>query len=1037
MRSPNSHSADVLRDRAEALIAQAVHGHAEAADLERVRALAHELAVHQAELELQNAELRDAQDALEQTRDRYALLFSRAPVGYVVLDASGMIRQTNATWGVMTGQADENPVGHPFADRLVEEDAQIFLSRFHAFFRNPSDKHIAVRIKRKGAAPFHARLEARLHEPRRGRDEPQDQELLVIVSDLSDLQETRLALENRNAELDATQDALQRYSARLKAVADILQHECSDMQEFLDYALDKAISITASKIGYIYFYDEEKREFILNTWSKDVMKQCAVANPQTCYALDKTGIWGEAVRQRRPIVLNNFQAQHPLKKGYPEGHVALLRFLTVPVFYQGRIVAVAAVANKGTDYDDSDTSELSLLMDAVWKSAESLKNRQALQRNEAYQRKILETTADGFWIIGADGGITEVNNAYCVMSGYPRDELLGMRIGDLDADETPEITRQRIEKIMRTGSDVFETHHRRKDGVVFPVEVSVSYMDERGGQMVCFCRDLTRRNRDAEHLRVLGQMLDLAPASICIHDVAGNFYYVNAAMVSRYGYGSLKAFLQLNLKDISATHDEDALAARFSQIDATGEVRFESVHRRKDGSTFPIEVQARKIVWKDRSAVLSIATDMTAHKRFEEVLMTNNQALKTATEQANQMAQKAQVGSKVKSEFLANMSHEIRTPMNGVIGMTDLLLDTKLTEQQRKYALTVKSSGEALLTVINDILDFSKIEAGKLEIETLDFDLRETLDSVAHIILHQAQTKGLVYRSTVAADVPSAVVGDPVRLRQILLNLTSNAVKFTKAGEVAVTVSVVAPHTPDGGTANSPSDASTLLRFSVRDTGIGISEEGMRRLFQQFSQVDGSMTRKYGGTGLGLAISKQLTELMGGLIGVESEEGKGSEFWFTLPLRHATKQVNVQAESAKTPLAKRFADRHIRLLLAEDDLTNRIVAQEILKKLGLTHVDTVVNGRDAVAAVAKHTYDLVLMDVQMPEMDGLAATQEIRRMREDRAVNGGRHLPIIAMTAHTMQGDRENCENAGMDDYLTKPISGLALAEVIGRWLPK
>ena len=628
--------------------------------------------------------------------------------------------------------------------------------------------------------------------------------------------------------------------------------------------------------------------------------------------------------------------------------------------------------------------------------------------------------------------IVAVNNAMVASYGYSRQELLAMTIRDLVPPEDVDMllallaaNPNGLRPGLASGGMGHPGHHRHqhKDGTIIDVEVASDNIDLDGRECrVSIYHDVTERNRATaelmearEQLRTSAEehrlLFEHNPQPMLAYDCETlRIVAVSDAATVSMGY-SREECMNMTLLDIAPAEDHPAMRD-YARTHFDGErlglqLARPRRHLCKDGTVLDVEVTSDDLVLGGRKCRVCLTEDVTERNRASA-------ALAIARDQAVE-------ASNMKSAFLANMSHEIRTPMNGVIGMTELLLEMGLTDEQRECAQQIARSGEQMLSTINDILDISKIETGHLELDITDFDLPETIKETCSAAAANAEAKGLRLELQIAEAVPRCVRGDSRRLHQVLLNLVTNAIKFTSAGAVTVRVDVAAP----------PSDRGARVRIEVADSGIGIDPEALHRMFEPFTQADVSTTRLYGGTGLGLAIARELVELMGGTISAESTPGEGSTFRFELELAAAaTNGRPPRPDDVGAAAAAPLWSTAPLVLVAEDSPINQIVAVRMLERCGCG-VDVVGDGRQALEALSRQRYDAVLMDCQMPEMDGYEATAELRR-RE----NGDHRTPVIAMTAHAMDGDRKRCLDAGMDGYISKPMRRQQLIDTLREWIP-
>lgn len=611
---------------------------------------------------------------------------------------------------------------------------------------------------------------------------------------------------------------------------------------------------------------------------------------------------------------------------------------------------------------------------------------------------LMESSGDAIFVTDRVGCIVSLNPIAQQLVGRTRDvigllfqELMDCRVPDPNgAGASP------FQQMMKTGEVTMVSSHQwtRGDGTRFELSTTfwprVQLAERVGGVIVT--RDLTSEMEVQRDVQRVARLAEDSPNPIVEFDGAGGMLYANRAMVELLTEcGALERGVEAVLPPNLEVILKDCLRTR----SATSRIEHVIADRILAWSFFPLG---------DLDQIRAYGLDVTA-----------DVALRRAKEVAEESA-------RAKGIFLATMSHELRTPMNGVLGCTQLLQDTSLTDAQRQLLQTMHRSAEALLVLVNDILDFSKIEAGKMSLETADVHLRSLIDDVIILVSGLAKKKALALTVDIAPDVPESLLGDPVRLRQILFNLVGNAIKFTEKGRVAVSVTLQQSpsHLPD----------SILLGWRIADTGIGMTDEQQTRLFQAYSQAETSTARKFGGTGLGLMICRQLVELMGGEIAVESRAGSGTTFSYTTLLLPTIQREHVDPAVADVSKPESQSASPKRILVVDDNEINQVVACKFLQKLGF-EVEIARNGREAVEAASRTPYDAILMDCEMPEMDGYDATRAIRQ----RETGQERRMPVIALTGHASADDERLCLDAGMDAVLIKPVTLPALRGSLDRIL--
>ncbi|MCO5250188.1 MAG: PAS domain S-box protein [Candidatus Kapabacteria bacterium] len=1115
------------------------------------------------ELRLTNNELIAAKEKAEESETQTKSILQTAMDGFWIVDMESRIIDANEMACKMLGYSYEEMLELRISDIDSVETGEQTQKRILEIIEK-GEARFESQHRRKNGKTIDVELSVKMH--------PAKNLAFVFIHDITKRKKAEIHLQEINENLIQKNAEIKLNNERLESLLKISQYSTNSIQELLDFALEEAIKLTNSKIGYIYFYQETTRQFILNTWSNDVMKECTVMNPQTVYDLDKTGCWGEAVRQRKPIVINNYQEVNPIKKGTPEGHVQLLKFLTIPVIMEGKIVAVAGVANKDTDYDNADIRQLTLLMDNVWKISEKLELVNNLERakekaeeSENKLKSIFRAAPNGIGVL-IDRTFVEVNPKVCEMTGYSSDELLGQDARFLypTQEDYEFVGREKYKQIAKHGTGTVETRWQRKDGKILDVLLSSTPLDSNDlSKGVTFTvLDISKQKAAQSELQKLSSAVTQSPDSIIITDKEGKIDYVNPKFTQLTGYEK-EEVLGKNPRILkSGEQPESYYKELWDTILAGNDWHGDLLNKKKNGELFWESANISPLVNHEGEIThfVSVKEDITERKKNEELLKHHSELqqilLKIASEyihvrlddfeksvnesleemgrfakadrayifeynwgkeqltnthewcaeniipQKNVLQnlpvqnlpilvekhlqgedvfisdinslpedsnlrrimkeqeikslitlpmmdgkdcigfvgfdwvksqheysdeeklllslfaqmlvnvksrltleqnliiekEKAEESDRLKSAFLANMSHEIRTPMNGILGFTELLLDPDLTsEEKEEYISIVKQSGQRMLNTVNDIVEISRIEAGIVTVVLKEVDVQQRLAEIIRFFTTEAINKGL--KLILENEVPKTVTvisTDQSKLDSILTNLIKNAIKYTESGMIKVGCMI----------------QEDSLEFYVKDTGIGIPAERQQAIFERFIQADivDKMARQ--GSGLGLAISRAYVEMLGGKIWVESEESKGSTFYFTLPC--TSKPAAETIDRQPKPLEKINDVKKLKILIAEDDKPSRDFISIIVNDYSAeileagTGVETVNLCRNT------QDLDVILIDIQMPEMNGYDATREIRKFNKK--------VVIIAQTAFALAGDMEKALEAGCDDYITKPI---------------
>ena len=981
----------------------------------------HELRVHQIELEMQNDELRRAQEELDASRARYFDLYDLAPVGYITVSEAGLVLEANLTAATLLGLIRSTLVKQPLSRVLFQEDQHIYYKHRQQLFETGEPQQCELRMVKQDGSTFWAHLSATA-----AQDEAGAPSCRIALSDITARRQKevyrgmdREILRILN-ESEDRQDFIGRVLATLKArtgfdAVGIRLQDGDDFPYFVQDGFSEEFLLTENSLvsraadGELC-RDKDGKACLECTCGLVLSGQTDPSNP----LFTKGGsCWTNDSHALLNVPPGEDPRHHPRNRCIHHGYASVA---LVPIRMQNRIAGLIQLNDRRKGCFTPETVEI--LEGVAWHIGEALLRKQteaSLRASEARFRSYFELPLHGRCVTSPEKGWLEVNDRLCEILGYTREEILGKTWIEMTHPDDLAADVAQFDRILSGEIEQYKLEKRfiRKDGAVIWTEISVGCVHKSDGTVdhfICVMEDISERKKsEQERSKLEAQyrsILQAAMDGFCINDMQGRIQSVNAAFCQMSGY-SEQELLTMSISDLEAVMTPEEVASNIRKIKAQGGTRFESRHRRKDGWLVDLEISVQ--FRPSDNVLVTFHHDITARKELEAKI--------------REALNRAEAGSRAKSEFLGVMSHELRSPLNGVLGFAELLADTPLNDEQKSFAKTISRSGEHLLAIVSDILDFSSIEHGSLAIQVAPLSIAELVESSDVAIRQAAAEKGIEFRCEVAPGVPEQITGDERRIRQILINLLGNALKFTSSGSVVLRI--------------EPDAQGRFLDFSVEDTGIGISSETLDRLFQPFVQGDSKINRRFGGTGLGLAVSRRIAEAMGGTITVASNPGKGSTFTFRFPLISDGGMAAVPSHlfigadgaSPSSPGAETPAPHAGHLaLVVEDDNASGVVGVKMLQNLGY-QAEFVADGAKAVEAFVPGKYSVILMDVAMPVMDGLVATEKIREIEASTEF----HVPIIAFTANVLPGDRERCLAAGMDDFLAKPFKRAELAAVLAR----